>query len=240
MKQDDVTSKAAIVIASIRSDVQGSGASNTAGVRAVRRQWSTRLKSEPAPLVLAVVKDLVRSGARTDRLVGFELLRSHGGAFAQLNDARIESLARGLADWGSIDLFGVTVTGPAWQGRLLSDAKVRAWARSSDRWRRRLALVSTVALNSRARGGSGDPHRTLAVCRPLMADRDDMVVKALSWALRELAKREPALVTRLLEQERDSLAPRVRREVANKLQTGVKQPARVASGGRQRPRSVLC
>jgi hypothetical protein len=46
--------------------------------------------------------------------------------------------------------------------------------------------VSTVALNVRSRGGSGDVPRTLAVCRFLVADPDDMAVKALSWALREL------------------------------------------------------
>jgi 3-methyladenine DNA glycosylase AlkD len=33
---------------------------------------------------------------------------------------------------------------------------------------------------------------TLEVCRALIDDRDDMVVKALSWALRELANRNGA------------------------------------------------
>lgn len=32
--------------------------------------------------------------------------------------------------------------------------------------------------------------RTLKVCRVLAADRDDMVEKAMSWALRELSKRD--------------------------------------------------
>jgi len=41
----------------------------------------------------------------------------------------------------------------------------------------------------------------------LIADRDDMVVKAMAWALRELAKRDPAAVTRFLKEEGDNLAP---------------------------------
>ena len=53
-----------------------------------------------------------------------------------------------------------------------------------------------------------------------------MVVKALSWALRELAKREPAAVYRFLEAAGESVASRVRREVSNKLATGLKNPKR--------------
>ena len=71
---------------------------------------------------------------------------------------------------------------------------VMRWAASADRWRRRLVLVATVPLNSRARGGQGDTARTLRVGAALVDDRDDMVVKALSWALRELSKREPKSV----------------------------------------------
>ena len=47
----------------------------------------------------------------------------------------------------------------------VADALIQRWARSKDRWWRRAALVSTVALNIGARGGQGDPARTLMVCR---------------------------------------------------------------------------
>ena len=77
-------------------------------------------------------------------------------------------------------------------------------------------------LNLRAAGGTGDTPRTLAVCGLLAADRDDMVVKALSWALRELSVHDPAAVRAFLADH--DLAARVRREVTNKLQTGLKQP----------------
>jgi len=86
--------------------------------------------------------------------------------------------------------------------------------------------VSTVPLNSRARGGGGDTARTVAVCRTLVGDRDDMVVKAMSWALRELAKRDPSAARRFLTAHRKELAARVLREVGNKLATGLKNPRR--------------
>jgi 3-methyladenine DNA glycosylase AlkD len=101
---------------------------------------------------------------------------------------------------------------------------LRRWAAADDRWWRRAALVSTVPLNNSARGGQGDAKRTLAVCDYLRSDRDDMVVKAMSWALRELAKKEPRRVAAYLHKHRDELAPRVLREVSNKLHTGLKNP----------------
>lgn len=81
---------------------------------------------------------------------------------------------------------------------------------------------STVPLNTKARGGSGDVARTLKICEMLIADRDEMVVKAMCWALRELAKREPKLVRAFLSTHKDVLAARVTREVNNKLTTGLK------------------
>ncbi len=212
------------VVSDIRSDLRRNGAGPVAAVRAVRRKWSKELKAQPARLVMDVVVALAADGMWPERLVAFELLESHRGAFEMLTATRVNALAEGLQDWGSVDLFGVTVAGPAWRDGLIPDAAVHTWTKSTDRWRRRLALVATVRLNTPARGRTGDAPRTLAVCRRLIADRDDMVVKAMSWALRELAKREPASVRSFMKVEGDNLAARVRREVANKLTTGLKNP----------------
>lgn len=42
----------------------------------------------------------------------------------------------------------------------------------------------------------------------------------------ELAQREPAKVRAFLREQGDRLAPRIRREVGNKLKTGLKNPKR--------------
>jgi 3-methyladenine DNA glycosylase AlkD len=85
-------------------------------------------------------------------------------------------------------------------------------------------LVSTVALNVRSHGGYGDVPRTLAVCRLLADDHEDMVVKALSWALRELVVHDPNAVWAFLDEHEHVLAARVKREVRHKLKTGLKNP----------------
>jgi 3-methyladenine DNA glycosylase AlkD len=51
-----------------------------------------------------------------------------------------------------------------------------------------------------------------------------MVVKAMSWALRELVVHDPMTVLKFLDEQRQRLAPRVNREVRNKLTTGLKTP----------------
>ncbi|MGA2384027.1 MAG: DNA alkylation repair protein [Gemmatimonadales bacterium] len=199
-----------------------------APLRRVRREFSRRLKTEEPAKVVKLALQLQRRGGMARRFVAYELVNHHGGALASLKARDVERLARGLDGWGVVDAFACCVAGPVWRERQVSDALILRWTRSADRWRRRAALVSTVPLNSRARGGRGDAPRTLAVCRTLIADRDDMVVKAMSWALRELAKRDPAAARRFVAAHRTELASRVVREVGNKLATGLKNPRRGA------------
>jgi 3-methyladenine DNA glycosylase AlkD len=134
------------------------------------------------------------------------------------------TLGRGIQSWGEVDTFAGYVAGPAWREHRIPDALIQRWARSRDRWWRRAALVSTVPLNRRSSGGTGDAPRTLKICRMLVRDRDDMVVKALSWALRDLSKRDRRSVELFLKRFREVLPARVNREVRNKLRTGLKNP----------------
>jgi 3-methyladenine DNA glycosylase AlkD len=186
------------------------------------------LKKQPGGTVLEFAVAMSADGRWESRLVACEVVATHAAAAASIGERHVNRMAKGLADWGTVDLFGVTILGPGWRERRVSEATIDRFARSPDRWRRRLALVATVPLNSKARGGKagGDSRRTLRICRRLVDDRDDMVVKALSWALRELAKRDAAAVERFMESHAERLAPRVRREVSNKLRTGLKTPRR--------------
>jgi 3-methyladenine DNA glycosylase AlkD len=189
-------------------------------VREVRREYSERLRSAPAERVLALALALV--GRR--RWVAYELLYHHPGGVERLDVLVVERLGEGMDSWGTVDAFGGYISGPAWREGRLADDDIRRWAASRDRWWRRAALVSTVPLNLRSRGGTGDTARTLDICERLVADRDDMVVKALSWALRALVVWDPDAVRAFMDAHEDQLAARVRREVRAKLQTGLKNP----------------
>jgi len=207
--------------AAIRSALRHSASWTVPGWRVLRRDWSRALRSRPASEVIRLALELVRDGGR-GRLTAYELVACHPDGISVLTPATVARLGTGIADWVSSDTFGCFIAGPAWREGRLPTRVVHGWLGSPDRWQRRVGVVSTVALNVRARGGYGDPARTLAVCRKVVADRDDMVVKAQSWALRALVEWDRAAVARFLEVHRGSLASRVKREVSTKLRTGRK------------------
>jgi 3-methyladenine DNA glycosylase AlkD len=220
----DVQAVAAEIVAKVRA----LPIRDTANARKVRRAYSKRLQGAPAEQMIELAHTLWREHGQ--RWLGLELLRDHRAAFASLGPDEVEALGEGIDSWGSVDTYARTIAGPAWLHGQIPDARIHAWARSEDLWWRRAALVSTVALNMRSHGGYGDTPRTLAVCRMLVDDREDMVVKAMSWALRALAVHDPDAVWAFLRAYDDRLGARVQREVRNKLTTGLKNPKRKNKG----------
>ena len=196
---------------------------NARSVRLLRREWSKRLKDLPGPSIIAVARRLVRLGL-WERFLAYEIIVHHRAASETLKPNDVTFLSHGMDSWGEVDSFACYIAGPAWRQQNIPDSMVQGWAHSRNRWWRRSALVSTVPLNNHARGGSGDTVRTIKICRMLVRDRDDMVVKALSWALRELSKRDRSAVEQFLRKYQRVLPSRVKREVTNKLLTGLKNP----------------
>lgn len=197
---------------------------DTASIRAVRRRWSKTLKALPAAQVLTAAHDLEAGAGQGGKWVAYELIRHHAGAFAAFDAAAAADYAARARSWYAVDALGTILTGPAWAKGRLPDGLVEAWSKADDLWLRRSALVATVGLNARASGGPADAARTLPICARLVPDRDDMVEKALSWALRELSKRDRPAVELFLAEHEAALAARVRREVRHKLATGLKSP----------------
>lgn len=199
-------------------------------VRAVRQRISRDLAALPGPgvLTLALAVHEVHPGRTrfAHLLVACELLANHLGALALVGEPEVRRLGSTLAEWVHVDILATQVAGRAWREGQIADAAIDAWAASDSRWWRRMALVSTIPLNVRAQGGQGDARRTLHVCELLLDDRDDTVVKALSWALRALAGRDRDAVATFVETRRTRLAARVRREVDSQLENGLKRPRR--------------
>ncbi len=191
-------------------------------LRKLRRSHSRGLKKASGKLVLELGGALVAGGAPGARVLASELVLHHPTALDEIGVRDVKRLAGELASWGDVDVFACMIAGQAFRDGQLSEREILRWTRSRDRWWRRAALVATVPLNVRAQGGKGDSRRTLRICRELLADSDDMVVKALSWALRALSERDPGAVRRFVETHQNQLALRALRELRNKLRTGRK------------------
>ena len=214
----------------IDAEIQALPVCNTAAARAIRRQYSRKLKPVDPTFVFELAKALIEK--YDQRWLAYELIRHHPATFQQLGAAELAELGQGIDSWDTVDAFARILAGPAWLKGQLSDEVIRAWAGSEDLWWRRAALVSTVALNMRSQGGRGDVARTLAICEMLAADHEDMVAKAMSWALRALVGHDPEAVEAFLIEHEADLPARVKREVRNKLTTGLKNPKRKTRGDR--------
>ena len=178
-------------------------------------------REEPAQ-VIRLCKEMALTGIFEVQHVAFGLLNKKYKIIEHLTPEDLLVLGTFMDNWPSTDTYGTQVSGPAWRLNCIDDKTVRTWAESPDKWWRRIALVYTVALNLKSQKGEGDVDRTMMICEILVSDRDDMVVKALSWALRELSKRYPIEVDEFIEINKNDLAGRVIREVKRKLLTGRK------------------
>jgi len=188
----------------------------------VDREISKMLATTASEQVLDFSQSLVDLYVLECQQVAYEVLSRHKAAMSVVQEKHLLRLGVHLDNWVSTDYFAGLVAGPAWRERQVPDRLILDWVQSPDRWYRRTAVVCTVALNQKARGGKGDSSRTLKICEYAAADHDDMVSKALSWALRELAKRDPGPVIEFINDFQDVLPPRVTREVKRKLTTGRK------------------
>lgn len=211
------------LVEEIEQRVEGMPVRRVPLLRALRREYSERIKTLAGKDVVKIAEALI-ARRRVPRFIGDELITSRPDALATLNRAQLERLGRGISSWDQVDCFACYLSGPAWREGYIEDQAIVQWARSKDRWWRRTALVSTVPLNVKARGGRGDSRRTLRICNLLIEDRDVMIVKALSWALRALVEHDPKAVRQFIRNNKARLPALVFREVRHKLLTGRKNP----------------
>src|SRR6266550_4713593 len=151
----------------LRERMRAPSTLNTEQLRAVRREFSSRLAETDANFVFHLASQLLRENTIEYRFIAYEIVAHHAAARGQLNRDKLEQLGKGIDSWGAVDMFAVYLAGPAWQEGQISGAAIRRWTKSHDRWWRRAALVATVPLNTKTHGGAGDAQRTLAICRLL-------------------------------------------------------------------------
>ena len=176
---------------------------------------------------IGYAKGLVHSGSFEGAMLGYVLLDRDRAALTALEPEDLgregEGLGAHVDNWVLTDTYGPWVLGMAWRYGRVTDEWMGNWVKDADPWYRRLTLTATIAWNARSRGGVGDAERTERFCAAAVDDRAPMMVKALSWALREWAGPQPEEVARFLATWDERLPALVRREVATRLRTGTKR-----------------
>jgi 3-methyladenine DNA glycosylase AlkD len=191
-------------------------------LKTVLKELKKQAKSFETREKLNLIKRLVDQDIFELQQIAFEYLQSEKDLYKSLTEEYIESIEKNLDNWISVDYFGAIVVGCAWREGYVSTGKVKSYLKSDNYWIRRIAVVATVSLNQKARGGFGDSNRTLEICRLVVDDHEEMIIKALSWALRELAKIDKEPVNEFVNEYENRLHKRVLREVNNKLEKGFK------------------
>ena len=188
----------------------------------VVKRYKKQLKPVSDSDMYRLATELLEKNITECRHMAYALLENHPSAAKALTVEQLESLGDRIDNWACVDTYCCSLIGPAWRRRQIDDATILDWAKSSDLWWRRAAVVATVPLNLRSRGGTGDTKRTLMVCNMLKGDAEDMVQKAISWALRELVIWDGEAVEQFIDKHKEILSARVKREVQKKLTTGKK------------------
>jgi len=200
-------------------------------LRGIARDWQRAHRGVARQDLMVLVEALWGGGSREEKMLALYLLQGHKRWIPDLTWGHFDRWRRGLDNWEVTDGLGVRTLGP-W---LLADPEARLdrlWELIADEavWSRRLALVATVWLN-RGYGGFTAPDLTLGLIDRIKEERDPMITKAVSWALREVAKVHPDRASAYVQENGDVLAAHVVREVSNKLRTGLKSGQDRGVGG---------
>ena len=164
--------------------------------RGIRVPALRRLAQQQADLPLADVLRLLPSKGHEDRLLALLLLvrQFEQGDEAQQRrvfDAYLRN-TRHINNWDLVDLSAPNIVG-AWTAAH-GTAILSRLARSKSLWERRIAIVATFRLIRQKRYAT-----TLVLSRKLLADREDLLHKATGWMLREVGKRDPAVLRAFLD-----------------------------------------
>jgi 3-methyladenine DNA glycosylase AlkD len=145
------------------------------------------LARENADLPLEDAAELLRSPVHEERLLALLILvRAHQRGTAErrreIHDLYL-SHTRFINNWDLVDSSAEHVVGAQlWEGdRSLLDRL----ARSDSVWERRIAIMATFHFLKR-----GDFGDTFRIAEMLIADRHDLIHKAVGWMLREVGKRD--------------------------------------------------
>jgi 3-methyladenine DNA glycosylase AlkD len=92
------------------------------------------------------------------------------------------------------------------------------WANSNDLWERRIAIVATFAFIRR-----GEFTPTLKISKPLLNDQQDLIHKAVGWMLREVYKKDEAVVKLFLRENYAQLPRTTLRYAIERMQEDERQ-----------------
>jgi 3-methyladenine DNA glycosylase AlkD len=155
------------------------------------------LVSEYAALPLRATASLLKSPWHEERLLALLILvrqyeRGDAAARDAIYQCYIDNRSR-INNWDLVDCSAPQIVGAHLQQG--SRSFLRELARSRSLWDRRIAILATFQYIK-----ANDFADALAIARMLLADREDLIHKAVGWMLREIGKRDRKVLERFLRE----------------------------------------
>lgn len=115
--------------------------------------------------------------------------------------------------WDFVDEIAIQRVGPILRASPGPMSRVmRSWSRSPDMWKRRTSIICQVGSKD-----ATDPELLYACIEPSLGSREFFLRKAIGWALRQHARREPTEVAQYVRANEDRLSPLSRKEALRHL-----------------------
>lgn len=207
----------------LKSDLRFLG-NDTTTLRHEARAWRTAHADWNVAALCRLTEALWRRDVFELRSFALVLLVARERDLEPRHLAFLERLLRDSHTWALVDEIAPRLVGPLLVrhpravGRVLD-----RWAKDSDFWVRRAALL---ALLLPMRRGEGDWKRFERYADPLLEDREFFIRKAIGWVLREAAKLEPDRVVAFVEPRAARLSGVTWREATRKLPARTQQRLR--------------
>lgn len=153
-------------------------------------------------LPLGDIETLLRSPWHEHRLTGLFLLVNayeRGDAAGKKRAlACYLSNLKGVNNWDLVDSSAHLILGAS----MLTGSRKRLYtfARSKDLWKRRIAIVATLAFIR-----NDDFGDTVKISELLLQDRHDLIHKASGWMLREAGKRDASVLLGFLDKHHKAM-----------------------------------
>jgi 3-methyladenine DNA glycosylase AlkD len=154
------------------------------------------LAKEYQAIPLGVARSLLRSKIHEDRLLALLILVRQFQKGGQTTRQRVYSnyLAntRYINNWDLVDCSARDIVGGYLADR--DRSPLDELARSASLWERRIGIIATAHFIR-----SDEFDDTLRIAETLMADREDLIHKAVGWMLREVGKRDQKTLESFLQ-----------------------------------------
>ncbi|MGH3146416.1 MAG: DNA alkylation repair protein [Rubrobacter sp.] len=177
------------------------------------------------------VLELLSSRFHEERLAALVILvrryrRGDAGTRDFVYDLYLDNTTH-VNGWDLVDASAPQILGAHLLGGGAERLTLDRLARSPSVWERRIAIMATFAF---VRAGEYD--ETLRLARDLLDDEHDLIHKASGWMLREVGKREEALLTGFLERHAQAMPRTMLRYAIERLDAPLRARFLAAKGRR--------